>query len=218
MILVLVVVIFISLFILYAVSRHDFVLLRQSISLRQVFDNAFIAFIVFFLFSRIGYAIFTQSYDFLHPLKFLYISKYWGIIPFTGFIGMTFILLFLFRKKKNKLRILDIYFISLTPLILLDVLMHANNSITMLITIIATIVLAGFYGWFIKIHNKYTTKDGFIAFMTIITYSLVSIALSFATGGIFSEKYLWFNILLGIVIFVSTAFLILIQRGFFGEK
>lgn len=205
-------VIFISLFILYTVSRHDFVLLRQSISLRQVYDNVFLSLIASFIAGRVGYIFYSQSFDLLNPLRFFYLSKHWGVLPFTGFIGMSIALLFLFRKKKNKLRILDIYFIAFSPVILLDVLSHGNSGITLLIKIISLIVLVIFYGWFIKIHNKYTTKDGFITFMTIITYSLVLLALSFASSGFLSQKFLWFNILLISMTLIFSVFLTLIQR------
>ena len=112
--------VFLSLFILYAVSRHDFVLLRQSISLRQVYDNVFISLLVFFIVARAGFALVSNSIQLINPLRFFYLTKYWGIIPYLGFFGMIVALLLLFRKKKNKLRILDIYFISFSPLILLD--------------------------------------------------------------------------------------------------
>src|SRR5436190_2076115 len=102
MLFVYVVGVFISLFILYAVSRHDFVLLRQSISLRQVYDNVFISLVAFFIFARIFYALYIQSLEMLNPLRFLYVTKYWGILPFAGFFGMFLLLLILFRKKKNK--------------------------------------------------------------------------------------------------------------------
>ncbi|MDO8269824.1 MAG: hypothetical protein Q7T54_04100, partial [Candidatus Levybacteria bacterium] len=86
MILLYLLCIFLSLFILYAVSRHDFVLLRQSISLRQVYDNVFLSLFAFFLASRIGFAVHSQSLDLLNPLKFFYLSNYWGILPYVGFM------------------------------------------------------------------------------------------------------------------------------------
>lgn len=209
---------FISLFILYAVSRHDFVLLRQSISLRQVYDNVFISLFVFFLASRVGYILISQSFDFFNPLRFFYLTKYWGILPYAGFVGIVLTLLILFRKKKNKLRILDIYFISFTPVMLLDILLQSNNGIVFVIKIIAAVVLIFFYGWFIKIHNKYTTKDGFIACLTIITYSIASLALSFASHGVFVQRYIWFNAMLFVIIIISSIFLFLVQRDVFNKN
>lgn len=210
--------IFLSLFILYTVSRHDFVLLRQSISLRQVFDNAFISLFVFFVVSRLAYSLYIGSVQLLNPLRFFYLTKYWGIVPYIGFAGVILSLFFLFRKKKNKLRILDIYFISFSPLILLDILLKNNVGILLPIKLISILVLLLFYGWFIKIHNKYTTKDGFITLMTIITYSLVNLAFSFAAFGIISQRYLWFNAVLVVSTIVATLLLVLVQRDTFNKQ
>ncbi len=210
--------IFISLFILYAVARHDFVLLRQSISLRQVYDNVFISLFFFFLFARVGYILQLGNLEIINPLKFFYLSKYWGILPYAGFVGLILTLIVLFRKKKNKLRILDIYILSFTPLILLDILLKGNSSISFLIKLVSLVVLIGFYGWFIKIHNKFTTKDGFITFLTIITYSLASLALSISSFGITIGRYTWLNIILLLVIVISVILLILVQRDFFNKQ
>ena len=212
------VVIIFCLFILYAVSRHDFVLLRQSISLRQVFDNAFLSLLAFFLTSRIFYSLYVHSIEILNPLRFFYLTKYWGILPFAGFAGMIVSLLFLFRKKKNKLRILDIYIISFSPLMLLDVLLKTNTGILLPIKIISALVLFGFYAWFIKIHNKFSTKDGFITFLAVITYSIVSLAFSFARFGLYSTSYLWINLVFVLTIIAATVLLVLVQKNIFNKK
>jgi hypothetical protein len=146
------------------------------------------------------------------------LTKYWGLTPYIGFVGIILAVLFLFRKKKNKLRILDIYLISFSPIILLDVLSRGNGNILFLIKCISLLVLVAFYGWFIKIHNKFTTKDGFITVMTILTYTLVSLALSFAAFGIFSQKYLWFNIFLVVSGIFSIAMLVLVQKDVFNKN
>lgn len=210
--------VFISLFILYAVSRHDFVLLRQSISLRHVYDNVFISLFFFYIISRIFYAFYIGAIEILHPLKFFYIAKYPGIFPYAGFAGILICTLFLFRKKKNKFRILDILFLSFSPIIILDILLKSNSSLLLPIKIVSLLVLLLFYGWFIKIHNKFTTKDGFITCMTSITYSLVSLAFSVAQYGIFSIKFLWLNILFILIILISSFFLLLVQRDTFNKQ
>lgn len=213
-----IIAVFISLFILYAVSRHDFVLLRQSISLRQVFDNSFLTFLIFFIFSRIFYALYVGNLSLLNPLRFLYMTKYWGVLPYAGVGGAILAILYLFRKKKNKLRILDIYFISFSPIILLDIFLKSNHGILIPMKVVSLVVLLFFYGWFIKIHNKFTTKDGFITFLTIITYSLVSLAFSLALHGVFSLNYLWFNIVLIAATIIATILLSLVQRDTFNKK
>ena len=218
MILFFILAVFICFFILFAVSRHDFVLLRQSISLRQIFDNAFLSLIVFFIVARLSFSLYSQDFEVLNPLRFFYMTKYWGILSFIGFIGLICSLLFLFRSKKNKLRILDIYFISFSPIILLDILSKSNSGVSLLIKIISSLVLLVFYGWFIKIHNKFTTKDGFITFIILITYSLVSLAFSLASSGILSQKFLWFNVLLVITTISSTVLLYLVQKDIFNKQ
>ncbi len=210
--------VFISLFILYGVSRHDFVLLRQSIALRTVFDNVFITIFTFFFVSRIGFILTSSNYDLLNPLKLLHLTRYWGILPYAGILATILSILFLFRKKKNKLRILDIYFISFTPLIILDVILKSNSIVMLSIKVVALLVLICFYVWFIKIHNRFSTKDGFITAMTVLTYSIVTLAFSIAQYGIYSIHFLVFNILLGISILSSSIFMFLVQKDTFNKQ
>lgn len=210
--------IFISLFILYAVSRHDFVLLRQSISLRSVFDNALLGVFAFLFASRIFYILYTGVFELFNPLKFFYLTAYWGILPFAGIITLTLTTFILFRKKKNKLRILDIYLISITPVIILDVLLYPNSFIMLLIKAISILVLVGFYAWFIKIHNKFSTKDGFITMMTLITYSLVTLSFSLAQNGIYNARALVLDAVLITVLIISSILLFLVQKDIFSNK
>lgn len=210
-------VIFICLFILFAISRHDFVLLRQNISLRQVFDSAFIVIITSFFFARLGYIFYSLKLDLLSPLKFLYLTKHWGFLSFIGFISMTALIYLLFRKKKNILRIYDIYFISFSPLILLDIFLQPNNSVAVIIKIISIAVLSLFYIWFLRIHNKFSLKDGFITSIIIITYSLVSLAFSFSNVGFLNFKFLWFQISIILSFIASLTLLILVQRNYFNK-
>lgn len=212
------IVLFICLFVLFAVSRHDFVLLRQSITLRQIFDNAFIVIAVSFVTSRLGYIIYSAKFDLLNPLKFFYVTKYWGILPFIGLLSMLFSLYLLFRKKKNILRIFDIYFISFSPLILLDIALKNHIGINLLLKIVSLIVLFAFYFWFVRIHNKFDTKDGFITSLIVITYALVSLAFSYSGMGFFTVKYAWYQILLLLTALSFTGVLVLVQKNFFGKS
>lgn len=212
MLLIHLLVLFICLFILYAISRHDFVFLRQNINLRKVFDNAFIIMLTSFLASRIAYVYYSEKLDLLNPFKFFYISKYWGVIPFLGFIFMGLTIYILFRKKKNILRVFDIYLISFSPLILLDILLQNNSGISLYIKGISAVVLSAFYFWFVKINNKFALKDGFMTSIIYITYALVSLAFSFSSVGFLNFKYLWFQIILGISLLFFSVMLVLVQK------
>ncbi len=209
---------FIVLFILFSVARHDFVLIRQSISLRQAFDNAMLSFIFAFVFGRVFYAIENNAYEILHPLRFFHLTRYEGVLIFAGFLGAYMAILFLYRKKKNKLRIFDIYFLSFFPFVILDILLKSNNGIGLLLKAVSLVVLFSFYSWFIKIHNEFSVKDGFICFLGAISYALVLLAFSFASGGVFSLPHLIFQTtLIGLTIF-SAIMLFLIHRNVFNKN
>ena len=208
-------VIFICLFILFVLSRHDFVLLRQSINLRQVFDSAFIVIFISFIVARLSYIAYTQNFNLINPLRFIYLTRYWGIVPFLGLLIVCLTLSVLFRKKKNILRIFDIYFIAFSPLILLDILFQPSLGISNLIKIISILILSIFYIWFIKIHNKFNVKDGFTTALIFITYSLVSLSLSFANVGFFNIKYVWYHLVLFISLIGFSVMFVLVQRNFF---
>lgn len=211
------VVLFLCLFILFVISRHDFILLRQSISLRQVFDNAFFVTLFSFIAARLGYIFYYQKYELLNIFRFFYLTKYWGVLPFIGFIIMMVTLFFLFRKKKNKLRIFDIYLISFSPLVLLDIILQPNTGINFQLKIVSFFVLSLFYVWFLKVNSKFTLKDGFITSIIFITYSLVSLAFSFSNYGFLNLKYIWFQIFLVLSTIGFSVNFVLVQRGFFNK-
>lgn len=210
-------IIFICLFILFAISRHDFVLIRQNISLRQIFDNAFIIIVTSFMSARLGFILYSQKFELLSPLKYFYLTKYWGVLYFFGFISMTLVIYFLFRKKKNILRIYDIYFISFSPIILFDIILQNNGSVNLILKVISVSVLSLFYLWFIKINNKFTLKDGFITSIILITYSLVSLAFSFSNKGFLNFNFLWYQVILFLAVIFSAVLLFLVQRNFFNK-
>lgn len=210
--------IFISLFILFSVARHDFVLIRQSISLRQVFDNAFVALFAAFIFGRLFFALDSNLFDLLNPLRFFHLTRYWGILISAGFLGAYLAIFFLYKKKKNKLRIFDIYFISFFPLMVLDILLKSNSGLGIVLKGVSLVVLFAFYTWFLKIHNEFSIKDGFITFLGLISYSLVLLAFSFATSGVFTLSHIIFQISLIITTLVSAIMLLLIQRNVFNKN
>lgn len=208
----------ICLFILYAIARHDFVLIRQNISLRQVFDNAFITIFVAFIVARIGFILYTWRLDLFSPLRFFYLFKYSGILPIAGFIGAFFITIFLYRKRKNKLRIFDITFIAFFPLMLLDILLQPSGMIGLIIKSVAFLVLLLFYIWFLRIHGEFAIKDGVITFLTTIVYCLVLLALSFVSFGVFAFPYIFYQGLIILVLLASSVLLFFTQKGAFAKQ
>lgn len=182
--------IFISLFILYSIARHDFVLLRQNISLRQMFDSAFILIFVAFFVGRLFFAFDSGHYDILHPLKFLYIAKYWGIILSISYLGGFASLYFLFRKKKNIFRIFDIYFISFYPLLILDIILKEQSGALLPVKIGFLVIALFLFIWFLRMHKNFTVKDGFLAFCILFLSAFITGVFSIASSGFFTFPHI----------------------------
>lgn len=210
---------FLCSFVLFIVSRHDFVLLRQSISIRQIFDKAFLILILAFIVARIFYFINERSYDVLvDPLRFTHIVLFYGFNFFGFLCALAIGAIVLFRKRKNVLRILDIYLLSFSPMLIFVAIENFFNSklnmqtnlVYAVLTIIAFIV-------FIKMHNGFKIKDGIVAFSILIYAALSYLALSFFVQSVIS-LYSFIQIFALIVLAVGAYSLILIQLNFFKEK
>lgn len=219
MILLLILFLFISTFILFILSRHDFVLLRQNISIRYIFDKAFIILLFVLLISRAAYFIDEGKYEFFFdPLSFLHVILFFGF-NLLGFVSAFAIgVIVLFRKKKNVLRILDIYLISFFPITIFGaieyILLGSRGNLipyTYLgITIISYIIL-------MKMHVGFKIRDGVVAFIILI-FS----AVSYLANSLYVKNaivlYSPIQILAILVIAVSIYCLVLIQSDFFKEK
>jgi len=167
-------VLFVCFFILYILCRHDFVLLRQNISLSQIFDALFISLISSFLLGRAFFMVNSLSSDLLSLLRFFHIVKFPGIALGGVFIGVYLSLSIIFMKKKGLLRILDIFTISFSPLLLANLLMlHAINA--SIVFLILTIVVSFFvFVFFLSSHNKYILRDGSVTILYIILLALAT--------------------------------------------
>src|SRR3990167_55796 len=108
----LLIIIFVSSFILYLVSRQDFVLLRKNISLSQMFDAAIIAFVIAFFSSRLLYILNSQDFSLFHIIKFFHLIKFPGLSLLGLFLGGAFALYVIFRKRRALGRLYDIFTIS----------------------------------------------------------------------------------------------------------
>ncbi len=219
MILILLLFIFVSLFILFITSRHDFVLLRQNISIRFIFDKALIIVLFSLLISRSLYLIDENLYDFfLDPLSFMHIVLFYGF-SFLGFFSAFALgVVFFFKDKKNLFRILDIYLLSFYPLIVFEgisylILGKVESLILFIYMFIATII----FFVLVKMHTGFGIRDGVVAFC-ILTLS----ALSYLGYSIYRKQELLIyspvQILAIIVLAISIYCLILIRIDFFKEK
>lgn len=169
--LVFLVVLSLCLFLLYILSKQDFVLLRQNISLAQIFDAQVLSLISGFILGRIFYVINYGRFDLIHPLKFFHLIKYEGIIPLGFFGGMALLLFTVFGSKKGLGRIYDIFAIAFFPLFAAGLLLRYVN-IFFLFPVIIFIALATAFLFLIRSHYKYILRDGSISFIFLSLLAL----------------------------------------------
>lgn len=219
MVLLLTLFIFICSFVLFITSRHDFVLLRQNISTRQIFDKAIIVLFFSLFIARIIYLVDERMYGFLlDPLRFLHVILFFGFNMFGSITTFSLGVLFFFRKRKNFLRILDIYLLSFFPLIIFEAIYYLLvSSIHTWITLSYLVSSLVIFILFVKMHNGFKIKDGVVAFSILVFSALSYLGYSFLRKELFLI-YSPAQILAILVIAISIYCLVLVQIDFFKEK
>lgn len=158
-------ILIVSFFILYLFSKHDFVLLRQNISLAQIFDSAIIVILVSFAFGRIFYFLNAGEFDILFSLGLIHFFNYPGFSILGFIIGAAVALGYIFRKKKGLGRINDIFTISTFPLFLFILVISSLKINNIYLPIVLIVIGIAVFAFFIKSHNKYILRDGSISYI-----------------------------------------------------
>lgn len=162
-------------FILHTLSKNDFVLLRENISLQQIFDSVFICIILSFFAGRAFYIFDTFSFDYFHILKFLHIVRFSGFSFFGFIVGISISLFILFYRKKAMKRIYDIFSLSLFPLLILTGVFSPENGVLMAVKYLYLFLLVIIYGFLLSFHKNYTLKDGSISLILLIGFAIFEI-------------------------------------------
>lgn len=160
----------ISLFILYTLSKHDFVLLRQNISTAQVFDIGFVSCIFSFALSRFLYIMNSFDFSLLSPIPFLHILRFPGISPLGFFLSILLFLAIILRGKKGLFRIYDIFFVALFPLYFLTFILRDYPFKILISLALAAVFICLFY-FFIKSYKNYILSDGSITLLVLMLIS-----------------------------------------------
>ncbi|MCL5970618.1 MAG: prolipoprotein diacylglyceryl transferase [Patescibacteria group bacterium] len=104
---------FAFLFLVFALSNDDFVLLRKNVSLEDLFNLAILTSFFGLFSARLLYVILNPNMKFLNPFVFLLFPYFPGLSLAGGVIGGSFFALFLaLRNKMPGARVLDIFSIS----------------------------------------------------------------------------------------------------------
>ncbi|HVZ12676.1 MAG TPA: hypothetical protein VG965_06635 [Patescibacteria group bacterium] len=177
-----IIVTFFCCFLLYYFSKQDFVLLRQNISLSQIFDALSVSTLSAFLMGRALYVVNNLKSDLLSFLRFFHIWKYPGISMF-GFLGGGGLCLFLiFAKKKGLSRICDIFTISFFPLFAVSIFFEKYMHGLIFLPILMFIVAVAFFIFFLRSHHKYILRDGSISLIFLLLLALETIASQYFSG------------------------------------
>jgi hypothetical protein len=158
---------------LYIFSKQDFVLLRQNISLKDVFDLAILDLIISIFIGRIFFVLNDFRFDLLNVIKFLYLPKFPGMLLLGFLIGAILGIYILFKKKKGLYRIYDIFSLAFFPLFLFFVIFDYITKPLIFIPILILGVIL--FGFFISSHKKYKLKDGTISLILLLLVSAESL-------------------------------------------
>lgn len=161
-------------FTLFVLCRHDFVLLRQNISLSQIFDALFVSLIASFLLGRALFMVNSLSSELLSIVRFLHVVKFPGIELYGIFLGTFLSLFIIFMKKKGLYRIYDIFTLSFFPLALVSLLLQKSVYSFFLFPVVILIISVILFIFFLTSHNKYILRDGSISVLFVIILSVIS--------------------------------------------
>lgn len=167
----------IALFILFSLSKNDFVLVRKNISLKQIFDGIFICFLGFLFLGRVIFIVLNQQFYLFSPIKFFHLIKFPGVELTGGFIGFFLVAYVLFKKKKTVRRVFDIFALSLVPLVIYFILVTPLPPIYILVKLAMSIFLILLFLLFIWFHKQYLVKDGTITALLGGTVSVFTITI-----------------------------------------
>src|ERR1035437_128302 len=91
---------FIFLYLLYYLSRDDFVIVRKDISMERIFNLAFLTLIISLFFSRLFFVLEKMDPKLLNPLGFLAIPYFPGLSLIGGILGAGVIIFLYSRFRK----------------------------------------------------------------------------------------------------------------------
>ena len=207
-------------FILYILSRQDFVLLRQNISLAQIFDSAILGLISALVTGRVFHIINNFNFELLHIIKFFHLLKFPGISTLGFFLGGGIALALLFRKKKGLSRIYDIFTIAFFPAYSFSVITKHYPPAFFLLPFILLFLSIIIFVFFIRSHNRYILRDGSIGIIFILILCFENFFLQSITSGrvnLFLD-YSFYQLLSVPIALISLILLFLNQKRIYKSK
>jgi hypothetical protein len=206
---------FIFLYILYYISRDDFVIVRKDVAMEKIFNLAFLASLVALFFSRIFFVLIHPDPKLLNPLGFLALPYFPGLSLMGGIASASlFIFLYASNKKLPVGKVMDLFTMGLLGVMpigyVINFLVHFGkvslfNNIFLVISFLLVLIFAKIV---YPISNRGEIKDGSLS----LIYTSVISFLYFLTKLFLNIKDFSFlnieNILVLVVLFSSLILLV----------
>lgn len=215
---VLILCFFLYLYVLYFLSKDDFVILRKDIPLDRVFNLALLTTLSSLIMSRAFYVISDPKPVFLNPLGFILFPYFPGLSQIGALLGgVIFLVLYSRWKKMPTGKFLDLFafsYLSVMPLGYLGIILLnlGNPQIIHIVSFfIFTIVLVLFGKLILPYSYKGVIKDGSLGLLFLITFS----SISFLLNVVFNFQGISFFIKaenVGIIILFATSVIFLIEQ------
>ncbi len=207
-----------SLFILYILTKHDFVLARKSLLLQEIFDVTLLGFIAFLITGRILYVVSVLNFSLLNPLRFFHIFKFPGALFLGGLLGFWIVIYLFFKKKKILARLYDIYALSLFPIFIFALVSSYNGGYFLYFNILIFLLSCIFMGIGIYSYKNYTLKDGSIAFLFVCLVTVFTIVSEFSSSSRVIFSFFTIPQIISIGVFIGFSILLLSHEGIVRTK
>lgn len=207
-----------SIFILYVLIKHDFIIARKSLLLQEIFDTTFLAYIAFLLTGRILYVLSMQRFDLINPIKFFHLLKFPGALFLGGVFGFGLVIYLVFKKKKILARLFDIYSLSMLPLFIFTLVFSYNQGYFIYFNLLIFLLSLLFMAIGIHTYKNYTLKDGSTAFLFVCLVTVYTIVSEFSSSNRFIFSFFSISQVLSIVFFTVFGGMLLVREGILGSK
>lgn len=201
------------LFVLFALSHDDFVLLRKNISVEQVFNIALLTIGVAMLCARIGYVFLHFKTTYLHPLVFLVFPYFPGLSLIVGMVGGSIFLLLYVSKKKFPTRLLDFFGIATLCAITIGFIMHSLRflyfedffgSFFHVVALYYLFLFFFFVLFLLPMQKRAELKDGSLFLLFLISFSFSSFFIDSAQKENKIIAFLGVEALLSVLFFIGA--------------
>lgn len=210
--------IFLSMFTLYILVRHDFVLARKSLLLQEIFDTTIFAYISFLFFGRLTFILGEEKFSYFQVIKFFHLIRFPGILFLGGIAGFGLIIYLIFRKKKILARIFDIYSLSLYPIFILALIRSIHAGYFLYFNVLIFLLSVIFLGIGIYSYKNYTLKDGTVAYLFTCLVAIFTIVAEFAQENRPIFSFFTIPQIIAIGVFLTSSILLLIHEGMLSNK